>query len=121
MAPVGPLRIRVEGGAAVPPELMPTIAASRRCSGETEVCRLVLLGPSQAILISAFCPKCSPSPMVLQRAPDGRWSNRATLEAAPPMSPDEERRMMKTGKIELRTVERQQLFVDGKPVGEVFR
>jgi hypothetical protein len=37
------------------------------------------------------------------------------------MSPDEERRLMETGKVELRTVERQQLFVDGRPVGEVFR
>jgi hypothetical protein len=121
VAPVRPVRIRVEGGPAIPPELMPTITASRRCISETQVCRLVLLGPSQAILISAPCPKCSPFPMVLQRGPGGRWSDRAMPEAAPPMSPDEERRMMETGKAELRTVERQQLFVDGKPVGEVFR
>jgi hypothetical protein len=121
VAPTKPVRVRVEGGAAIPPELMPTITATRRCLGETEVCRLVLMGPSQAILISAPCPKCSPFPMVLQRRPDGRWSDRATQEAAPIMSPDEERRMMDTGKVELRTVERQQLFVDGKPVGEVFR
>jgi hypothetical protein len=121
VAPVRPLRVRVEGGAAVPPELMPTITATRRCVDPTEACRLVLLAPSQAVLISAPCPKCSPFPMVLERGPDGQWSDRAAQEAAPLLSPEGERRMMETGKVELRTVERQQLFVDGTPVGEVFR
>lgn len=119
--PVEPVHVRVEGAAAVPAELMPSIAGTRRCSGQGDVCRLVLLGPSRAVLISAFCQKCSPFPMVLERGADGRWSDRATQEAAPAMSPQEERRMMERGKVELRSVERQQLFVDGKPVGEVFR
>jgi hypothetical protein len=120
VAPAKPVRVRVDGGGAVPAELMRTITATRRCIGETEVCRLVPMGPSQAVLISAFCPKCSPSPMVLQRGPDGRWSDRATQEAAPPLSAEEERRIMESGKVEVRAVARRQLFVDGWPVGEVF-
>jgi hypothetical protein len=116
LAPLRPARVQVDGGEAVSADLMATIEATRRCNGEHDVCRLVPLAPDQAVLLSAACADCGPFPVVLERGPDGRWTQSGSqaekVTTDPVVTP--------TAKVEVCTISKRQVYVDGKPVGEIF-
>jgi hypothetical protein len=101
-------------GATVEPALRDLVAKDPSCRDKP--CALFLVSPGEALLIGH---PYNPDRMVNARyslQKDGHWmevpeisynwpDNRADLQKAP---------------IEVRTVTRRQLFVDGKPVGQVF-
>jgi hypothetical protein len=119
LTPLKPARVRVEGAAAVPPDLMASITATRRCNGDHDFCRLLLAGPDEAVLLSAVCPTCTPFPSVLKRRPDGRWSQQGT-DGDQIVAHAFDQRTMEDGRLEVRQVAKRQVFLDGKPVGEIF-
>ena len=119
LPPARPIQVRVDGGGAVPPDLLGAITASRRCNGPADFCRLVPLGPSQAVLLTGACESCPPFPLVLERRPDGRW--RQIDGGGEQVVPEGfNQRMMESGRVELRTVAKRQVFLDGEPVGHIF-
>lgn len=110
-----PVRIRTEGGGVIPPTLSDLIARRSDCAS-AESCRLVFLSPGRAVLLRPDCRHCSL--FLFDAQPDGTWVQRLPT---PPVAtnnaplPDTAR-----GRVEVRKVERQQLFVDGRPVGDTF-
>lgn len=114
--PRPPLRLSVDGGAPVPPALYRALERGAGCI--EGVCRLFFVAPERAVLLFHPCPACPPSAHVYDLRPSGEWASRTPLPIVSvqtrPQPPLERR------KVEVRTVERQQVFVDGEPVGPLF-
>ncbi len=111
-SPRPPLKFRAEGG-TVPPALADLIGRAGQC--HDEVCRVVFVEPKRAVVLRPSCGHCL---FLFEAQPDGTWVQRIP---APPIV----RATMPTadtanGRVELRKVERNQLFVGGEPVGEAF-
>ncbi|WP_343519148.1 DUF4153 domain-containing protein [Sphingomonas sp.] len=135
------LRI-LPAGTALPAEIREAMSTSWQC--QTERCTLTFLpGGTDAVLLSDACYKPLPSPApaaggaVSAPAPEdrcsfsqprrfvrlsGKWT---PWEQVRPPAPDPMARTrtatgLAQGAIEIRKVERRQIFVGGEPVGEAF-
>ena len=110
-----PVRLRSDGGVAVPPTLADLIGRAGQC--HDSVCRVVFVEPKRAAVLRPDCPGCVV--YLFDAQPDGTWVQRlptppiATAATAPT-------RDTAAGRVEVRKVERRQLFVDGRPAGEPF-
>lgn len=110
-----PVKVKADGGGAVPPTLADLIGRSGQCHDET--CRVVFVSPNRAAVLRPSCPTCTV--YLFDGQADGTWVQRlpeppiATVRTATPLDSAK-------GRVEVRKVERQQLFVDGRPVGEAF-
>ncbi|HEX8379871.1 MAG TPA: DUF4153 domain-containing protein [Allosphingosinicella sp.] len=106
--------VRAEGGVPVPATLADAIARTGSC-GDGK-CRLVFVDPKRAVLLLPGCGNCN---YIFDARPDGTWVQHypappsTSAATAPPV--DSAR-----GRVEVRKVERQQLFIDGRPVGDAF-
>jgi hypothetical protein len=116
-APRAAPKLALEGGVAVPPRLAD--ASARNGSGSQQTCRLVFASPARAVVLSRACETCGPDVTVFSQAPGGEW--------APPAPPPpivtarmDDKMPLDRRRVEVRTVQRQQVFVDGKPVGQDF-
>ena len=109
-----PVRIRADGGAAVPAPLADMVARTSHC--QDDPCRLVFVSPRRAVVLSSDCRFC---PVYLFDArPDGTWVERlASSRMATPTIPVPP---AASARVEVRKVEREQLFIDGQPVGAPF-
>jgi len=111
-----PVKVQADGGVAIPPTLTDLIGRAGQC--HDEMCRVVFLGPKRAAVLRSSCAACNI--YLFDSEPDGTWVQRlpqppiVTVNAPPP--PLDTAR----GRVEVRKVERQQLFLDGRPVGEAF-
>jgi hypothetical protein len=110
-ASMEPPKVRVDGGRTIPAPLLDRIAQSGQCRGDG--CRLVFVAPARAVLFRTDCGGCLPH--VFDGRPDGTWVQRLPEPqiAYAPARTD-------SGRVEVRTVERHQVFVDGKPAGPAF-
>jgi hypothetical protein len=110
-----PVRLQADGGATIPPTLADLIGRSGQC--HDEICRVVFVEPKRAAVLRIGCAGCSA--YLFDAEPDGTWVQRLppppmrTVSTAPPSDTSR-------GRVEIRKVERQQLFVDGRPAGEPF-
>ncbi|HEX9963996.1 MAG TPA: DUF4153 domain-containing protein [Allosphingosinicella sp.] len=123
--PAPKLRV-TPAGAAVPPVLLDLVASTVLCA-EIE-CRLVFDVPGRAILIGQPCAECEVH-VRIYRADGEVWRQ---LEQHPgsipaPLDPpgrhagaERQRQAIAAGRVEVRAVEKRQVFVDGEPVGPVF-
>ncbi|MET1110592.1 MAG: DUF4153 domain-containing protein [Allosphingosinicella sp.] len=108
------LKIRADGGAPIPPALADLIGRTNQCHDDS--CRLAFVEPGRAVILRPGCRRCTA--YLFEAKPDGTWEQRvpeplvAGGPAPLPVAPE--------GRVEVRTVERQQLFVGGEPVGEPF-
>ncbi|HYD38724.1 MAG TPA: DUF4153 domain-containing protein [Allosphingosinicella sp.] len=114
--PKPPLKLSVDGAAAVPDALRLALEREGRCFDRP--CRLLFAGPERAVVISGGCPDCSTNALLLDRLPSGEWGVRT--ESAPTLPATGEPAPLERRKVEVRTVERRQVFVDGEPVGPEF-
>ena len=119
--PVAEPKLVVEpAGSGVPDLLKQRIGQDGLCG--TAPCRLVVHGNATAILLAAACESCPPHVRIYRAEPDGGWTDEpppppridVVLPAARPGSG------APAGKVEVRAIEKQQVFVDGKPVGPLF-
>ncbi|HYG49183.1 MAG TPA: DUF4153 domain-containing protein [Allosphingosinicella sp.] len=110
-----PLKVEVDGGAAIPPALADMIGRTASCRDEG--CRLVFVEPKRAVLLRPGCGHCY---YVFDARPDGTWIQRYPASVLKATGPDAPPDAAARGRVEVRKVERQQLFVDGRPVGEAF-
>lgn len=110
-----PVKLQADGDAAVPSTLADLIGRAGQC--HDEMCRVVFVGPKRAAVMRTNCPTCAI--YVFDSEPDGTWVQRLPN---PPISTVSTTPSVDTakGRVEVRRVERQQLFVDGRPVGEPF-
>ena len=112
----------VPDGATVDAPLRSAVAASRFCREAR--CVLVLVDADRAVVAGSLLERTDVTSVVLQRQPNGEWTQRDRYASettvprpatkAPPL-PD-----LATVPVEVRAVERHQLYVDGKPVGDAF-
>jgi Domain of unknown function (DUF4153) len=109
-----PVKVRADGGGPVPPTLADLIGRTGQCHDET--CRLVFVEPKRAVLLRPGCRHCALH--LFDAQPDGTWVQR--LPAPPITTSSAEPPDTANGPVEVRKVERRQLFVDGRPVGEAF-
>ncbi len=106
----------VPAGNILTPDLRSAVAATRHC--RVGRCVVTLVAPDRAVVAGPLFKDDNVEVEILTRQPDGKWS--PSDGAAPrgprtPFRPD-----LSTAPVELRTVERRQLFIDGKPVGAPF-
>jgi hypothetical protein len=108
------LRI-VPAGAEIPRDLRNSIAATRYC--RVGPCVVTLVDATRAVIAGPVIKGNTVESAVLQRNDKGIWSQdiHSQFVAKPAFRPD-----LVTAPVELRTVERKQLYIDGKPVGEAF-
>jgi hypothetical protein len=109
-------RLRVvPEGAAIPPELRNSIAATRYC--RVGACVVTLVDDRRAIIAGPLMKGETLQSAVIERDDKGAWSQDFGVHtlAKPPFRPN-----LVTAPVEVRKVERRQLFIDGKPVGEVL-
>jgi hypothetical protein len=107
-------------GRAVPDPLRRRIGQDGLCGAAP--CRLVFHGASTAVLLLPSCDTCLPSVRIYTAAPEGGWTDEPPppprVELAPP--PGRPGAAAPGGQVEIRTIEKQQVFVDGQPVGPLF-
>lgn len=130
IVPEGPVRVRpLPEDAPIPAELRARIELTPFCRGAE--CRLVFDGPARAMLASVGCPGCATVVQRFARQPDGSWQPVAQRMPYDPLpgAHDEPRsdshrerqaRALAEGRLEVRSLEKRQLFIDGQPVGPAF-
>lgn len=108
------LRI-VPEGSEIPPDLRNSIASTRYC--RVGPCVVTLVDERRAVIAGPLIKDDTVESAVLQRNEKGFWSQdiHSRFIAKPVFRPN-----LVTAPVELRTVERRQLHIDGKPVGEAF-
>jgi hypothetical protein len=109
-------RLRViPEGAAIPPDLRNSIAGTRYC--RVGPCVVTLVDDRQALIAGPLIKDDNVESALLERNDKGVWSQdiHSRYVAKPPFRPN-----LATAQVEVRTVERRQLYVDGKPVGDPF-
>ena len=108
------LRI-VPEGSDIPQDLRNSIASTRYC--RVGPCVVTLVDEHRAVIAGPLIKDDPIESAVLQRNDKGFWSQdiHSRFVAKPAFRPN-----LATAPVELRTVERKQLYVDGKPVGEAF-
>jgi hypothetical protein len=82
-------------------------------------------GEREAVALGSSCERCDPGITRLSMDAGGAWQvvpnpGPDVVTAGPALDPAEQRRAIAAGEVELRTVQRRQVFVDGKPVGSPF-
>ena len=104
-------------GAAAPAALVDAVAVTGQCTVDT--CRLDLQGGSAAVLLSAPCANCPAQGSLFERQADGSWRAPAggprSLGVDATAAPG-----VPKGRVEVRTVSKRRIFVDGKPIGDTF-
>lgn len=104
-------------GSAVSPQLRDAIGKSSFCRGTP--CVVTIIAADRAVLAGTQAPRGGVSRMLLQRGADGMWVQAEDWPAGrtfdPKFRPD-----LGTVPVEVRAVERRQLFVDGRAVGPAF-
>jgi hypothetical protein len=105
------LRIIPEGS-AIPQDLRNSIAATRYC--RVGPCVVTLVDDRRAFIAGPLIKDDNVESALLERNAKGVWMQdiHSQYVAKPPFRPN-----LMTAPVELRTVERKQLFIDGKPVG----
>jgi hypothetical protein len=110
--------------APVPDALRLAIAQSNACN--LGPCTLLWrAGEREAVALGSSCERCDPGITRLSMDAGGAWQvvpnpGPDVVTAGPALDPAEQRRAIAAGEVELRTVQRRQVFVDGKPVGSPF-
>jgi hypothetical protein len=103
----------------LPAALRPVVERSHFC--RLGPCVLTLIDEKRAVLVGKPRPNTTPGSLRLGRRQDGSWAeydpSETSTDAAPPALQQLD---LGAGKVEVRSVERRQLFIDGVPVGEVF-
>lgn len=107
-----PVKFRTEGG-TVPPALADLIGRTGQC--HDEACRVVFVEPKRAVVLRPSCRHCL---FLFEAQRDGTWAQR--IPAPPIVTAAMPTADTANGRVELRKVERNQLFVGGEPVGEAF-
>lgn len=111
---------------ALPPELIDAMTRFSQCGakGDTQICIVRYeAGGDRAVLVhfAKDCPNCAPNVTPLLRLPSGSWGQ-VNGEVADTLAEANNRRKAAAsrGDIEIRVVERKQVFVGGEPVGQAF-
>ncbi|QIK79566.1 DUF4153 domain-containing protein [Sphingomonas piscis] len=105
----------VPAGTAVPEGAMAVIERSSWCREAT--CVLTFVDADKAILAGSQARDGQVQSLRIGRGEDGRWNQYDDWQPYARVTPP---RPNLDGKAEIRTVQRRQLFIDGKPVGDVF-
>ena len=119
--PVAAPQLIVEPAAAPVPEPLRRRIGQHGFCGVTP-CRLVRHGASTAILLVASCEGCQPHVRIYRQDAEGGWTDEPPppprIDVVPPAAPAGAG--APRGRVEVRTIEKQQLFLDGEPVGPLF-
>jgi len=113
----------VPDGAAVPPGLRDAVGASRFC--RTDPCILMLVDARSAVLAGHWRGEDALQSQRMTLGKNGEWSELVGVPVPPvagqpkPAAGKDEPDLA-TAPVELRTVDRRQLFIAGRPVGEAF-
>ncbi|MEO6114482.1 MAG: DUF4153 domain-containing protein, partial [Sphingomicrobium sp.] len=108
------LRIIPEG-TALPAGLRESIAATRYC--RVGSCVVTMVDQRRAVIAGPLIKDDNVETALLMPNAKGVWQQdiHSRFIAKPPFRPD-----VSSAPVELRTVERRQLYIDGKPVGDAF-
>ena len=115
----------VPDGAVVPPGLRDAIGGSPFC--RTDPCVLMVIDGRNAIIAGRWRGEGALQSQRLGLGDNGEWAEIVGAPVrivSPPVAGSgtsvKDRSDLATARVELRTVERRQLYIDGKPVGEAF-
>ena len=102
---------RIPENLVLPPKLRTAIAGEPIC--REQPCVVVQLSADRVLLVGRYSSANSVDTKVLAPDSNGAWVTEPTSLRGEVFKPD-----LATAKIELRPVERRQLFIDGRPVGD---
>jgi uncharacterized membrane protein YiaA len=125
IAPAEPPKLRpIPENTPIPPALHQRISDTALCR-QIE-CRLIFDSPDRVLLVSIGCPDCGADALLYRLTPTQGW----VLEQLRPGvvdsghgrggQPARHRRALAEGRLEIRPVEKRQLFLDGEPLGLPF-
>lgn len=81
-------------------------------------------GSTMAVAVGFPCEGCQVDASRLQQDEFGGWRSRSASDldtvSGPPASIEEQRKAVEQGRVEVRSVQRRQIYVDGKPIGVAF-
>lgn len=110
----------------LPPELIDAMTRFSQCGakGDTQICVVRYdAGGDRAVLVhfAKDCPNCALNVTPLRRLPSGSWGQ-VNAEVADTLAETNNRQKaaVSRGDIEIRAVERKQVFLGGEPVGQAF-
>ncbi|AJP74464.1 hypothetical protein TS85_11825 [Sphingomonas hengshuiensis] len=126
------IRVLPAGSPPIPDALLDYLAQARCGVAQEWGCTVVLLGADSALLLrdscfgSRFGRLCDDTDSLRQA--DGKWNLEASRELRISVAPDDaakarvaaQKQAYAAGQIEVRKVERRQVFVGGQPVGDAF-
>jgi hypothetical protein len=101
---------KIPADLVVPPELRIYVANNGYCHGH--ICVLVQVSPTKMVLAGRY--QDGPIGSLGYTLHEGRWVTAPPKDDAHLYAKTD----LATAKVEVRTIERKQLFIDGKPVGE---
>ncbi|HEX8413290.1 MAG TPA: DUF4153 domain-containing protein [Sphingomicrobium sp.] len=105
----------VPAGMQVPEGLRSAVERSRFC--REAPCVLTIVDRDRAILFGRNGANDAVGSVHIERANDGTWPEHDDF---PIFAGSEAQKVNLAGEVQVRTVQRRQLFVDGKPVGDAF-
>jgi uncharacterized membrane protein YiaA len=121
IAPAEPPKLRpIPENATIPPALYQRISDTALCR-EIE-CRLIFDAPDRVLLVVVNCPDCGTDAHLYRLTPTHGW---VLEQLRPGVShergrSDRHRRALAEGRLEVRAVEKRQLFIEGAPLGLPF-
>ena len=117
---------------ALPEPLLQRLARNNACERTSTCVVIYTVGASEAIMVGKSCDNCSVMVEHLVREPKTQgWygdydrppemaAAKAAAAAAQPVGAKAETAALKAGKVEIRSITRRQVYVDGKEVGAPF-
>jgi hypothetical protein len=107
----------------VPPELRVALSQSAAC--QFGPCTLIWRpGANEAVAVGFPCERCDVSPVRVVRDEQGGWLVNPDIgpgiSTGTSRNPEAQQRAVAAGQVEVRPVQRRQVFVNGQPVGPIF-
>lgn len=116
-------KIRIlPGEVPLPPGLLEAFQLGYQTNDEGAYALFYKPGDKEAVLVYRGCSNCGAQVRIEYADDQGRWGNdRVSVPRTGPDTGQAAAEGIKSGKVEIRTINRRQVFVNGEPVGEDFQ
>lgn len=109
----------IPAGAALTPALRDALIEQRQCLGTTR-CAAIVEGAMNVVVVQQQCPNCE-AQVHRYAVVGGRWREQLASEFRTIADDKATWEAIKLGRVDIRSISQRQVFVDGKPAGDMFK